>query len=507
MNTQKQFPIHTLTQGRNAGMFQQKPSPACLNHRSLSSWLRRTSSDVADFASLRLCVKWFVLIGSFLLATLAASISVAGQEVAETIRIKTRVVFLDALVKDKRTGIPISDLAAENFEVLDDGKPRTISYFTKEGQARKPLALILVLDLRDDGAGRFLKRPEIIKAMSDELAKLPPQDEVAVLVVNANTSKASGSVIRDGKAVWISEFTKDRAQLANSLAQVPNLVDTDENAEANRTQPPPEEAQPSDKQTRPSDKRSGMTISADTDKRVDDPKSPTAPKPDEVLETETIQGKNGAKITRTVMKDGSINVARVNKSGHVQVELDDIYDLPAAVRDSTQYAQKQRPNSQTSIVWVSDGIVPIFFEDRDATEQLLVRDNVIFNSLTVDLRTLFKFLMPIAKPIGGWLGMSLYGSAKRMAQQTGGEAVKVNRAKDYGIGLSRIVGNLTARYSLGFALDEAEKDDGRLHNLEVKVKAQDQKGKTRKLDVSARKGYYMTLPPPQETAAQQDRNP
>jgi hypothetical protein len=202
------------------------------------------------------------------------------------------------------------------------------------------------------------------------------------------------------------------------------------------------------------------------------------------------------------MKDGSINVARVNKSGHVQVELDDIYDLPAAVRDSTEYSLKQRPNSQTSIVWVSDGIVPVFFEDRDATEQILIRDNVIFNSLTVDLRTLFKFLLPIAKPIGGWLGMSLYGSAKRMAQQTGGEAVKVSRAKDYGTGLSKIVGNLTARYSLGFALEEAEKDDGRLHGLEVRVKAQDQKGKTRKLNVSARKGYYMTISPPKETAQQ-----
>ena len=66
---------------------------------------------------------------------------------------------MDALVKDKRTGVPISDLKPENFEVFDDGKPRPLSYFTREGEARKPLALVLVLDLRDDGAGRFLKRP------------------------------------------------------------------------------------------------------------------------------------------------------------------------------------------------------------------------------------------------------------------------------------------------------------------------------------------------------------
>jgi hypothetical protein len=59
-------------------------------------------------------------------------------------------------------------------------------------------------------------------------------------------------------------------------------------------------------------------------------------------------------------------------------------------------------------------------------------------------------------------------------------------------GLSKIIGNLTARYSLGFTLAESEKDDGRLHNLEVRVKAPDAKGKLRRLEVSSRRGYYMS---------------
>jgi len=93
-------------------------------------------------------------LGIILLVALLAAPAVLAQDVADTIKIRTRVVFMDALVKDKRTGTPISDLKPENFELFDDGKPRTISYFNSEGQARKPLALILVLDLRDDGAGR-----------------------------------------------------------------------------------------------------------------------------------------------------------------------------------------------------------------------------------------------------------------------------------------------------------------------------------------------------------------
>ena len=141
-----------------------------------------------------------------------ASFPINAQEVEDTIKIKTRVVFLDALVKDKKTSLPISNLTNENFEVLDDGKPRSISYFTREGQARKPLALILILDLREDGAGRFLKRPEILKSMEDELAKLPPGDEVAIMVMD---------IAEDEERYWLTDFTNDRAKLAAALAENP----------------------------------------------------------------------------------------------------------------------------------------------------------------------------------------------------------------------------------------------------------------------------------------------
>src|SRR5215467_12568829 len=140
----------------------------------------------------------FPLLLLFILATFA-SFPAHAQEVEDTIRIKTRVVFLDALVKDKKTSLPISNLSTDNFQVLDDGKPRNISYFTREGQARKPLALILILDLRADGAGRFMKQPEILKSMEDELAKLPPGDEVAIMAMDMNNA--------DEERLWLTEFT------------------------------------------------------------------------------------------------------------------------------------------------------------------------------------------------------------------------------------------------------------------------------------------------------------
>ena len=413
----------------------------------------------------------------FVLSTLPVSYA---QEVADTIKIRTRVVFMDALVKDKKTGIPITDLKPDNFELFDDGKPRTISYFTREGQGRKPLALVLILDCREDGAGRFLQRPEVLQAITEQLSKLPPDDEIGIMAMNIG---------EDEHRVWLTRFTNKPVEIAAALARVPSFVEKPEQGTAEMDKERKERKQ----------SEGSVTVDARTEQQKP---SDTQPNPkQEVASTETIKGKNGAVVTRTVMKDGSVNIKRVNSKGDVTVEFDDVYDMAAAVREATQLAEKERPNSKPAIIWLSDGIAPIFYEDRDATEQILIRSNATFSSLTTDLRTLFKFLMPIGKPLAGWLGVSLYGSARYLAQQTGGEALRVNRPKDYGTGLARIMGNLTARYSLGFALAEDEKDDGRMHELAVRVKARDEKGKDRRLEVSSRKGYFMPKSETEQAAA------
>src|ERR1043165_4573026 len=306
-----------------------------------------------------------------------APVSLRAQEVEDTIRIKTRVVFLDALVKDRKTNLPISNLTQQNFEVLDDGKPRDISYFTREGEARKPLAVVMILDLREDGAGRFLKETEILKSMENELAKLPPSDEVAIMAMNIG---------EDEQRVWLSEFTNDRAKIAEALKQVQEICLKNEVHRA-------------------TENTAQNTTDRDTQKTADNAAS--KPKPKEVVSTETNKGRNGAVVTRKTMSDGSVDLTRVSKNGKMTIELGEVYDMAAAVREATSKTQELRPNSQMSLVWVSDGIAPIFFEDRDATEEIITRDNVIFNSLTVELRTLFKFLLPIGQPIAGWMGMSL----------------------------------------------------------------------------------------------------
>ena len=451
-----------------------------------------SSRGTPDGVTWRLCGRSFLLFAVLSLGASLGSTSVVAQEVADTIRVNTRVVFMDALVKDKRTGIPIFDLKQENFEVYDDGKPRPISYFTREGQARKPLALVLVLDLREDGAGRFLKRPEILEIMAAELAKLSQEDAVAIMAINFD---------EDQSRKLLTDFTRDRSRIAAALKQVPSLMVSEEEriraqiSASGRDTPASDAASDRAK----NDNEAGMRA-APSQPEVNKPAENPTSDPN-VLSVETYEDpKTGATITRTIMKDGMISTRRVNKSGRVNVATGEEYSLYAAAREVSKIVE-QRPHSQTAIIWITDGIIPIIFEDRNATEDLLIRSNVTFNSLTVSMRTLYRFLLPFAKPVGNWVGMSFSGSAKYLAKQSGGEAVQVSRTSDYARGLSKIIGNLTARYSLGFTLAEEEKDDGRLHNLEVRVKAPDAKGKPRKLEVSARRGYYMTEKAEKETTA------
>src|SRR6266568_6385906 len=275
--------------------------------------------------------------GVMLLLVILAVPAASAQEVADTIKVRTRVVFLDALVKEKKTGVPISDLNPENFEVFDDGQPRAISYFTREGQARKPLALILILDLRDDGAGRFLKREEVRKAMVEELAKLPPRDEVAILAINLNSVDDKTAAIRNGHALWLTEFTRDPAQLETALARIPALV---------APSPEPNKTETAKAEEKNDKKETSMSVSASSDKIEDQTAdaSKNKPKENDVLETETVRGKNGAVITRTTKKDGSVDIKRVSSNGKMTIQLDNFYDLAGATRDATHLVEEKRPN-------------------------------------------------------------------------------------------------------------------------------------------------------------------
>lgn len=146
--------------------------------------------------------------------TIEPPASTAKQDPAEDIvRVNTRVVFIDTLVKDRRTGERVEGLKREDFEVLDNGRPRVISYFGSEGSMdNRPLALLLVLAPLDDGAAKSLKSPEVINSLAAALGKLPPNDEVALMLVS-----------RPGAYAMLTDLTRDRAKITSALATLPKM--------------------------------------------------------------------------------------------------------------------------------------------------------------------------------------------------------------------------------------------------------------------------------------------
>jgi VWFA-related protein len=418
----------------------------------------------------------------------------AQESVADTLRVNTRVVFMDALVKDKKTGLPVSGLKEDNFEVYDEGQPRKLSYFTREGEARKPLALVLVLDLRDDGAGRFLRRADILNAINAELAKLPAEDEVALVALCEHDGKDN--------PLWLTRFTNDRAKVATALLNIPAMMERERKLEEAREKETEESINTARKE-----RTISVTVSTgDKDKEKDKENGSHAGqqgpeiKPEDIASSTRYEGKNGV-VTRIVKRDGTVITKRENKNKKETVEIENDLDLFSATSEVTDLALNEKPNSRVAMVWVSDGLAPIFFEQRDALEEMLTRSNVIFNAVTVEMKTRYKLVIPLVRPITNWVGMSISGSAQRFSKQTGGEVVSVHRPEDYARGLNKIIGSLKARYSLGFTLAEQDQPDGRLHQLDVRVKARDEKGKDRKLIVSARQGYYASKTAGKESAA------
>ena len=320
--------IQTTTQGREAKNTQRI---VMLRHRSLNHRPRQPRPLGFGFAPLRHCLN-ILLIATAVVLMLA---TVAAQEVEDTIRIKTRVVFLTRLEQKGQTfrsrtwlrrTLKSSTMASHETSLTSHVKDRL----------GKPLALILILDLREDGAGRFMKNPEIIKAMEAELAKLPAGDEVAIMAMDIG---------EDVKRLWLTEFTNDRTKLAGALSRIKAMSESQETGlEGSRTS--------TENTTSEAQELKPSAPAANTDQKPTEPAQPSEPKPSDPVNVEIVKGKNGGVVTRTTRRDGSVDVKRVNKKGDVTIELDDIYDMAAAVRDATRCAAGTRPNSQTSVVWI-----------------------------------------------------------------------------------------------------------------------------------------------------------
>jgi VWFA-related protein len=116
----------------------------------------------------------------------------------ETIKIKTDLVALDALVTDKKTREIIRNLTLQDFELFEDDAKQQIEHFSQD---KLPLSVVLLLDISPSVHPMI---EEIRKGALQTLEHLKPEDEVALMVFAGATE-----VIQD--------FTRDRKLIADKV--------------------------------------------------------------------------------------------------------------------------------------------------------------------------------------------------------------------------------------------------------------------------------------------------
>ena len=330
----------------------------------------------------------------------------------DVVRINTRVVFVDVSVKDAKTNAPVGDLSLKNFQVFDDGKPRALTYFSREGDTRRPLSLLLFVDLWSMYGRKYIKQPAAMLRLADALRQLAPEDEVAVMTTWVEEGDVPGVALP--KIKLVSDFTSDRQRTISALLDVPKLVSAQE----------------------------------------------------KLLE----------KIARG--------------AGLSKWEIELAWSL-TEIAETVMAQNAARPHTQFVVVGLIDDLFALERGERKSVAEMGARAGVTFYGLVYKKSFMGKLFFGtlnqiVMRPSGGSLHAADY-----LAEETGGQVMSVGRPDDLATGLEGVITDLASRYSLGFSLDDTEQDDGRMHQLEVKVEAHDTRGKKRRLKVRARRGYYM----------------
>ncbi len=133
-----------------------------------------------------------LLVRSLLLAFVAGTlfIALAAQVSTDdqgTLRVHVRLVNVFTTVTDAH-GAPVSDLSKDDFKVLEDGVPQTISVFDRESEL--PLNIVLAIDT-SESTRRDIKL-EVASAKKFAHSIVRPQDRLSVFQVTEDTNQITG---------------------------------------------------------------------------------------------------------------------------------------------------------------------------------------------------------------------------------------------------------------------------------------------------------------------------
>jgi VWFA-related protein len=117
------------------------------------------------------------------------------------LKVRTELVNVDTLVRQRQTGRIISNLTQDDFTIFEDGVKQTISYFSQD---RLPLSIVLLVD-RAGCINAF--NDQIRAATIQAFGMLKAEDEVAIMTFS-------------NKVALAQPFTRDRQLIADKILAV-----------------------------------------------------------------------------------------------------------------------------------------------------------------------------------------------------------------------------------------------------------------------------------------------
>lgn len=127
---------------------------------------------------------------------------VAKGDSSDKVKLDVDLVVVDAQVMQQKTGRIVGNLKKEDLNLLEDGTKQQITHFSQD---TLPLSVILLVD-RGGCLDPFNEK--VHRASLEALARLKPQDEVALIAFHNSVDLVAG-------------FTRDRSRIASALGHLP----------------------------------------------------------------------------------------------------------------------------------------------------------------------------------------------------------------------------------------------------------------------------------------------
>lgn len=390
--------------------------------------------------------------------------SVPLQEAASTLQINVNRVLVPVVVRDKQ-GRPIADLKKEDFEVLDNGKPRPVSTFNVEqrGPAVQPVDTGTAPSPGSNAAPQATPTPQrFIVFLFDDIhlsvGDLAQVEKAGAAAVDGLSAMDIGGVVSiSGKTN--SGLTRDRARLRNAITSLQSR---------NTFRPDP---------------RACPNISYYQALQIEREHSPEGPAFQEAFRQ--VLNCNPAIVPGAIEGEVMSATNRVLNLGRQDVQI--TYANMSAFVHTMSTLPGQRV-----LILVSPGFLPL--EQESMTLESRVIDLAAQNNVTIsalDARGLYSGEMDAS--VKGSASQSDYnrtsvseaeGALESLADGTGGTFF--HNRNDLSAGFKSLTETPEVVYVLELSLDGV-KQDGTYHHLKVKVNRDG-------VDVRERRGYFIPKP-------------